>query len=198
MAPGPLDAEEEERIREGVADAVLAGPTGMRDALDHDPDSYLRLVAATRVGAEETSRLLREAIGGARSAGHSWDVVGRLLGVSRQAAQQRFAPGGPAGDAGITAPGAPARRVLTPLTAFNEMEALDRAGLEGWHLVDFGPFFHVVEASGQPWEHRRVPFALGSRLRRLEIEGWTAVGAWFPWRYLKRPRAPAREGSGPR
>jgi len=197
-ARSALSGEEEARIREGVADAVLTGPENLRADLEHDPESYLRLVAATRVGAEETSRLLREAIGGARSAGHSWDAIGRLLGVSRQAAQQRFAPDRSGGDAVATEPGAPARRVLTPLTAFDEMEVLDREGREGWHLVDFGPFFHVVEASERPWEHRRVPFALGSRLRRLEAEGWTPVGAWFPWRYFKRPSAASKEPVGPR
>jgi len=41
-----------------------------------------------------------------------------------------------------------------------------------------------------------VPFAIGARLRRLEAEGWIAVGAWFPWRYLKRPLAePLAEAS---
>ena len=188
-----LSAEDEERIRDGVCDAVLSGPENLREGLEHDPQSYLRLVAATRVGAEQTSRLLREAIGGARSAGHSWDSVGRVLGVSRQAAQQRFASSGPGADAAATAPGAPVRRVLTPLTAFDEMDVLRSEGLDGWHLVDFGPFFHVVERSDRPWEHRRVPFAVGPRLRRLEAEGWIAVGAWFPWRYFKRPLVAAEE-----
>lgn len=180
-----LSADDEARLREAVAEAVLDGPSGLRADLEHDPESYLRLVEATRVGAEETSRLLREAIGGARSAGHSWDVIGRVLGVSRQAAQQRFAPDRPSTDAAT--PGGAERRVLTPLTAFTEMQALEREGRLGWHLVDFGPLFHVVEASDTPWEHRRVPFAVGTRLRRLEAEGWIPVGAWFPWRYLKRP-----------
>lgn len=175
--------DEVARIRDGVADAVLSGPEGLREALERDPASYLRLVAASRVGAEETSRLLRESIAGARRSGHSWDAIGRVLGVSRQAAQQRF--GAPPG---AEAPADTAdRRVLTPLTALDEMEVLDREGRLGWHVVDSGPFFHVVERSDTPWEHRRVPFAVGPRLRRLEAEGWIAVGAWFPWRYLKRP-----------
>ncbi len=184
-----LSKAETARIREGIADAVLSGPEGLRDALEHDRASYLRLVAASRAGAQETSRLLRDAIAGARRAGHSWDAIGRVLGVSRQAAQQRFGAA-TAPTRGAPPPGAPDRRVLTPLTAFDEMEALEREGLLGWHLVDFGPFFHVVERSDRPWEHRRVPFAVGPRLRRLEAEGWIPVGAWFPWRYLKRPLDP--------
>ncbi len=181
-----LTDEETTRIREGIADAVLSGPAGLRDELEHDRDSYLRLVAASRAGAEETSRLLRESIAGARRANHSWDAIGRVLSVSRQAAQQRFGTAAGPSDA-ASLPDTPDRRVLSPLTAFDEMEVLEREGRLGWHVIDFGPFFHVVEHSDHPWEHRRVPFAIGARLRRLEAEGWIAVGAWFPWRYLKRP-----------
>jgi hypothetical protein len=192
-----LADEETTRIRDGIADAVLSGPTGLRDELEHDRDSYLRLVAASRAGAEETSRLLRESIAGARRANHSWDAIGRVLGVSRQAAQQRFGSAAGAPDAASTAD-TPDRRVISPLTAFDEMEVLEREGRLGWHVVDFGPFFHVVERSDHPWEHRRVPFAIGARLRRLEAEGWIAVGAWFPWRYLKRPLPePLTEASEP-
>ncbi|MFB6550543.1 MULTISPECIES: hypothetical protein [unclassified Streptomyces] len=180
-----LTEEEILRIREGIAAAVLDAPDGLVESLEHDPEGYLRLVAASRVGAEETSRLLREAVQGARAAGQSWDTVGGVLGVSRQAAQQRFAD---RGRPGPDASGAAERRVLTPLTAFNEMQALAEAGTDGWHVVDFGPFFHVVEKSGHPWEHRRVPFAVGARHRRMEEQGWTQVGSGaFPWRYYKRP-----------
>ncbi len=190
-----LTPEETARIREGIATAVLTGPAGLAESLEHDPAGYLRLVEATRIGAEETGRLLREAIQGARAAGHSWDTVGRILGVSRQAAQQRFAVRGPEGGERTRGDGgagtAPERRVLSPLTAFNEMAALAEAGRDGWHLVGYGSFFHEVEASDQPWEHVRVTLAAGGRHRRMEAEGWIPVGAgWFPWRYYKRPLAP--------
>ncbi|MET9777557.1 hypothetical protein ABZ023_25410 [Streptomyces sp. NPDC006367] len=180
-----LTPEEILRIREGVAAAVLGAPDGLVESLEHDPRGYLRLVAAGRVGEEEANRLLREAVHRARAAGQSWETVGGVLGVSRQAAQQRFAgKAGPAPDLS----GEAERRVLTPLTAFNEMQALAEAGREGWHVVDYGPFFHVVEKSAHPWEHRRVPFAVGPRRRRLEDEGWTQAGPGsFPWRYYKRP-----------
>ncbi|MFI8392287.1 hypothetical protein [Streptomyces sp. NPDC085540] len=147
---------------------------------------------ASRVGAEEASRLLREAVQGARAAGHSWDTVGRVLGVSRQAAQQRFA--GKAATASAPSaggPDAPGRRTLSGLTAFNEMAALEEAGRDGWHMVGYGPFFHEVEASGHPWEHCRITLPSLARHRRMESEGWIPVGAgWFPWRYYKRPVDP--------
>ncbi|WP_328461897.1 hypothetical protein [Streptomyces sp. NBC_00448] len=191
-----LDAQETARVREGVAEAVLRAPEGLAESLEDDATGFLRLVDATRIGAEETNRLLREAVQGARAAGHSWDTVGRVLGVSRQAAQQRFA--GKAADAvsadpgtrspGTHSPDGPERRVLTPLTAFNEMAALAQAGAEGWQLVGYGALYHEVEASDRRWEHCRVTIAAAARRRRMEAEGWVPVGAgWFPWRYYKRP-----------
>ncbi|MCF3102534.1 hypothetical protein IPZ58_13190 [Streptomyces roseoverticillatus] len=181
--PQKLSPEEEARIREGIAGAVLGAPEGLAESLEHDPQGYLRLVVATRTGAEETSRLLRQAVQGARAAGHSWDTIGRLLGVSRQAAQQRFAAKDTAAPKG-----SPERRVLTPLTAFNEMPALAEAGLEGWELVDYGPLYHAVVASDRRWEYRRVTLAVAGRARRMKADGWTEVGnGYFPWSYYKRP-----------
>jgi len=189
MSPEPeaLTPAEESALREAIATAVLSVPAGLSDALQNDPRAYLRLVAATRTAAEETSRLLRESVDGARHAGHSWDAVGRVLGVSRQAAQQRFgAPATAVGDASAE-PGAPARRVLSPLTAFDEMAVLAEEGLHGWHSVDYGTLFHVVEASPWQWEHRRVLVSIGSRRSRMREEGWRLIKTmWFPWAYYAR------------
>src|SRR3954465_1924674 len=189
-----LREEEAERIREAVATAVSAGREDLVEALETDPESYLVLLDAPQVGAAETTlvlpaapqagaaetpRLLREAVASARNAGHSWEAIGGVLGISRQAAQQRFGTTAEPETGGN-------QKVLFPLTAFNEMAALDKAGREGWHLVSFGMLRHVVEQSDQQWEHRRVPLALASR-RRLEANGWQSVGGWYPWRYYKRP-----------
>ena len=184
---GLLSAAEVTALRAAIAAAVLHTPAGLSTALQDDPQAYLRLVAATRTAAEETSRLLREAVDGARHAGHSWESVGRLLGVSRQAAQQRF--GTPTPFAADTQPsaGAPARRVLSPLTAFDEMEVLAEEGRHGWHSVGYGTLFHLVEASPWQWEHRRTLVSIGPRRHRLRDDGWQIVGSmWFPWAYYKR------------
>jgi len=175
-----LTEEEAGRIREAVATAVSAGREDLVEALETDPESYLVLLDAAQVGAAETTRLLREAVASARNAGHSWEAIGGVLGISRQAAQQRFGTTGEPETGGN-------QKVLFPLTAFTEMAALEKAGREGWHLVSFGTLRHVVEASDQQWEHRRVPLSLGARHRRLEAEGWQGVGSWLPWRYYKRP-----------
>ena len=183
---GLLHDDERAAIRDAVAEAVLGAPHGLREALEHDPDASLRLVDASRVAAEETSRLLQEAVASARGVGHSWDVVGRLLGVSRQAAQQRFGgrTGGPAESSAEA--GTPQRRVLSPLTAFNELAVLEQEGRRGWHVVDYGTLYHVVEASDSQWEHRRAAWS-PTTARRLTAEGWTLVKTTtFPWGYYKR------------
>jgi hypothetical protein len=187
--PSALSPQEADAVRDAVAEAVLGTPAGLRAALETDPDAYLRLVGASRAAAEETSRLLRDSINGARAAGHSWDTLGRLLGVSRQAAQQRFStatqPAEPVDDDAD----APVRKVLSPVTAFDEMAALAAEGRRGWHSVDYGPLFHLLEHSDRQWEHRRLPWTPGhSARRRLEAEGWILIRAvTFPWGYFKRP-----------
>jgi hypothetical protein len=183
-----LTDDQANAIREAVAEAVLTACEQGREGLEDDPDAHLLMVAASTVAAEETSRLLRQSITGARTAGHSWEALGRLLGISRQAAQQRF--GLPATERTDSAPGdGPARRVLKPLHAFNEMEALEKEGRRGWHVVDYGYLFHLVEASPRKWEHRRLWWPSRRRRRLMEEEGWQLiVPSDFdsPWAYYKR------------
>ena len=76
--------------------------------------------------------------------------------------------------------------MLTGVTAFTEMGVLEAERARGWHLVDFGPLYLVVERSPQRWAHRRVTLPSRATQRRLEQGGWTAGGTWFPFRYFKR------------
>jgi hypothetical protein len=196
--PGRLADGEEAAIRRAVAEAVIGIPDNLRAGLESNPGDYLRLVVASRTAAEETSRLLRDSITGARAAGHSWDTLGKVLGVSRQAAQQRFGiPGAPAaasdgGDSGTNgaadAPTVPERRVISPLTAFDEMAVLAEEGRRGWHSVGYGTLFHLVERSSTQWEHRRLGWSPLGHGAKLEADGWMLVGtATFPWAYYARP-----------
>jgi len=171
-------------IRDGVAVACLHGTD--QDQLD-TPDGALRLVAASRVAADHASQLLDDAVAGARHAGHSWATIGRVLGTTRQAAQQRFST-----QADGEEPVTPPQRVIRRVNAFNEMSVLEREQADGWHLVGFGAGKLVVAASDQPWEHRRLTFAGHPLLRSMERDDWHIVGVWGPWTYLKRPaRTPA-------
>lgn len=184
-----LGPEDETRLREAVTEAVLSSRHELRETIEQDPRASLALVAASRVAADETSRLLQDAVANARAAGHSWDTIGRLIGVSRQAAQQRFAPAGPPATTGperrVGGDG-PERRVLTPLTLFDEMVVLEPEARRGWHMVDFGPLYLVVEASDHVWQHRRAVWSPAAA-RALAEQGWVLVGGWsFPWGYYKR------------
>lgn len=42
------------------------------------------------IDANKQNRYVRDAVNAARAAGYSWAAIGAVLGVSRQAAQQRF------------------------------------------------------------------------------------------------------------
>jgi len=178
-ARGGLSESDAQAIRNAVAEAVMSTP-GLADRLETDPSAALDLVDAARVASEEAGRILRQSIDGARAAGHSWDAIGRLLGVSRQAAQQRFGSSGAPRATGE-------RRVLSPVTAFDEMEQLSEAGRHGWHSIDYGTLHHVLERTDQQWEHQRVLWGTVSR-SELEAAGWRPVRPnTFPWGYWARP-----------
>jgi len=62
------------------------------DPADHpsrDARHFRRIVAAAE-GVTTAETELADAVAAARAAGDSWTVIGAALGVSRQAAQQRF------------------------------------------------------------------------------------------------------------
>ncbi|MFC4224450.1 hypothetical protein [Lysinibacter cavernae] len=182
-----LDATEISSIRDTVARAVLDSSSTLRAELEASDEAYLKLVAASKIAADEAANILQESITGARSAGHSWDTIGAILGISRQGAQQRFnSPS--ATSSSVKTNVAPGRKILSPLTAFNEMAALEREGKLGWHSVDYGTLYHLVEASPMQWEHKRLPWTPGQSARkRMEADGWVQIREeGFPWAYFKR------------
>lgn len=173
----------DEQLRAALSQVVSAINPTLADRLEHDLDSYLDLIDATQQGSHEINRLLHAAVTSARLAGASWDRIGQRLGISRQAAQQRFGQI-PAQRERI---GTETTRRLTPVTAFDEMEALREAGRHGWHSVGFGAYFHDLARSNEQWEHLRVG-AFGARYKNLQQAGWQRIGSmWFPWAYYKRP-----------
>lgn len=55
----------------------------------HDASYHRRIIAASKALADAEEEL-HQAVAAARAAGYSWAMVGASLGVTRQAAQQRF------------------------------------------------------------------------------------------------------------
>src|SRR5665647_821018 len=179
-----LDPLTATRIRAGVAEAITVVP-GLLARLDQDAEASLLLVAAARQGSAESDRLLRQAVLGARRAGHTWEAIGSVLEVSRQAAQQRFAVGGEDVD-GFVGNG-DRQRVVSGATLFNEMQILEREGRAGWRLVGVGVLKLRLESSDQAWKHiRRVDQSSADRRAMLQA-GWQHVGNYLMWHYYARP-----------
>ncbi|MGA8987062.1 hypothetical protein [Aeromicrobium sp.] len=164
-----------------IARAIARLDPSIERRLDSEPQAHLELAVLTNRAYEEAGRLLRSSVASSRAAGSSWEAIGSALGMSRQAAQQRF------GHLPEVPPPDSEHRQLVGLTAFNEIDQLNVWGAHGWHSVSYGPMFHTVERSSTQWTHKRA--VIGSRRARdLESKGWERIGTmWFPWIYLKRP-----------
>lgn len=171
-----------------LAQAIADEHPGLAEQLDDAATSetaHLTLVRTAAQAVDETSALLQASVDGARTAGSTWEVLGGALGMSRQAAQQRFGRT-VAADAELdrsTTQGTPAaRRVRVAVSGLDEMRILERAGQYGWHSVANGALFHTLEKSEEQWEHQRVPFWTSRT-----SDGWEpAGGVWFPFAYRKR------------
>lgn len=69
---------------EDFLDQIEPDPADARDA------SHIRRIIAAAEELEQAEDELRAAVAQARAAGDTWDAIGVALGVSRQAAYQRF------------------------------------------------------------------------------------------------------------
>lgn len=65
-------------------DGVVPATHAARDA------SHFRQIIAANEALAEAEEGLRRAVADARAAGDSWTIIGAALGITRQAAQQRF------------------------------------------------------------------------------------------------------------
>lgn len=172
-----------------IARAIASMDPTIEKRIETDPQANLDLVMIAAEAHAESGKILSSAVTSARAAGWSWDAIGKALGTSRQAAQQRF------GLKTETAEDSHERRRLVGLTATNEMDVLNQMGHAGWHSVGYGPLFHDLEKSGIQWEHRRV-FVGSRKAKALEAQGWERIGTmWFPWHYFKKSLdLPAEDG----
>jgi hypothetical protein len=164
-------------VRPDLADLLGSAILDTRPSTS-TPGDALDLVARTAEAEAITGRLLHQAVGSARSSGHSWAAIGDALGMSRQAAQKRF---------GSSAEGPIAsaeERTLGPVTAFDEMAELAAAGALGWHTVGAGLLSHRMVRTDTRWEHRRVAWVKAPS--HYETDGWQIGCKAFPWLYLVR------------
>lgn len=175
-----MDESAPQKLRNDIEMAILTRAQ-LGGASATDADALLRLIDAASGALEECVKLQKDAVHQARRADISWAAIGEVMGTTRQAAQQRFAP-----EQSTDSPAGNIRKVYGP-TAFNEMQILATEGRAGNHLVGFGALFLSVKPSNHVWEHRReTSLTIGGRRTQLENAGWIYVGSWFPFRYFKR------------
>jgi hypothetical protein len=160
-----------------VSDLTDALGTAILDGADVDPRDTLALLRRTAEAERAVTHLLHQAVQAARADEHSWAAIGTELGMTRQAAQQRFG-------ARTEEPLGPDERRLGPVTAFDEMAELELAGRSGWRTVGAGLLHHRMVRTGSQWEHRRVVWAKPART--YESDGWRIGCRAFPWLYLVR------------
>lgn len=171
LGDGPGHAD----LGDAIGRAVLAD-AGLDPAAGPDRDGHLRLIAAAARGETQARLILGQAVSSARGSGASWGAIGAQLGMSRQAAQQRF--GATAGELG------PDERWLGPVTAFDELAELELAGRAGWRTVEVGMLAHRMQRTDTQWEHRRILWR--PSLAREFADGWVIGARAFPWVYLVR------------
>jgi hypothetical protein len=176
--------EEENELRSLVADLVMERYTDTaRVSLDGaSVDDFRNLIRAAHVVSDEAGHSLRRWVDAGRHAGLIWADVGEVLGVSRQAAQQRFSPA--AESIGTAKSGLICR---TGMNAFNEVAALEEEGRKGNELVGAAAFKLFFAPRGVPWDNVRVTALRGNlAIRQFEEEGWTYAATWYPFHYFTR------------
>ncbi|HEX8419770.1 MAG TPA: hypothetical protein VF638_07140 [Sphingomonas sp.] len=173
----------EQRLRDLARALGLAWHEGSFGAFEGERrEDYARMIVASQILADESRRSLGLWIDAARRAGMSWVDIGALLGISKQAAQQRF--GGQRDDA---EPPAEAIVVKLGTTPLSEPQILVQQGAARRELIDIGTFRLIFQPSDTAWDYLRSVRPLATD--RLESENWQVAGRWFVFHYYKRPIA---------
>jgi hypothetical protein len=182
-----MNFTDERSLRERVSYLALEWHEGQGRAFGGTtPDEFETMVTAAHVISDEARLSLHRWVDAARRAGLSWADIGARIGITKQAAQQRFGTGGIVSDPAL----AEAEVVRTGATVFNEEAMLAEEGKAGRELVSTGVLTLRFRESDRPWEHRRVvALSPAAAFRQVEGKGWTHASSWFPFHYLKRPAA---------
>lgn len=167
----PTGADLQEQIG-----ALILG--SYEDAGNLTEADHLALVRRAGAAEQASQQLQHRAVAAARSAGVSWAALGRELGMTRQAVQQRF------GSRQNEMATDDRERWLGPVTAFDEMTELELAGKLGWRTIGVDVLRHRMLRTDTQWEHRRVLWARPTH--HYETDGWQVGCRAFPWLYLVR------------
>lgn len=174
-----MNIQDEQELRVATSALVLGWAS---DFNGNSKEQFTTAVTAAAVVADESRHTLQRWIDAGRRAGMSWSEIGTALGISRQAAQQRF------GSIEDLERGADDEITISGATAFNEVWLLNDEGTKGRELVRTGFLKLVFRQTEVPWEHARVVAATPSQaIAQLDGSSWRHVSSWFPFHYFKRP-----------
>jgi len=187
-----MDIVKEKELRNSVADFILnwhtdGNPKALEGATSED---FSRLIVEAYIAADEAQKSLKQWVQSGRRAGLSWADIGNLLGISRQAAQQRFSMESNMvySDEPDFDPQDSRRIVRTGVTAFNEIEILKDEGAKGRKVVGASWLKLYFTQTDSPVENIRVVSLRGpSLVKEYQNTGWTHALTWFPYRYFTRP-----------
>lgn len=156
-------------------------------AAPDDPEQLLSHVSELEALHQSVMGLQHDAVHAARSAGCSWVQIGAALGVTKQAAQQRFRPR-------PTPPAADDLRELGPVRRADELQALADAGRTGWKLVETRVNTHLLRYTGGSYEVvRRSLFQPGALPNARE--GWEPASVRFPDAFYQRQVDPVAQAA---
>jgi hypothetical protein len=178
MTAEPLSHED--RIRDRVAALGLDWHAESFGAFAGErKEEYARMIVAAHILADESRRSLGQWIDAGRRAGMSWVDVGALLGISKQAAQQRF--GGTRDD------DAPDGAITVKLGThiLSERRLLDEHGEAGRELVAASALSLSFRQTDRAWAHLRTVGPIDPA--RQIGEDWRTAARWFVFHYYKRP-----------
>ena len=175
---------DEQALRTKAAAVTLEWAEGRSPPFtgEHKGD-FAEVIEAAHIVADESRIALQRWIDAGRRAGMSWSEVGDALGISKQAAQQRFRS-----ELEAEQPKRDLIEVRLGATAFNEVRILRREGLAGNELVGTGGLTLMFRRTDRLWEYERA-IAVSAPLitAKMSRQGWTYVSSWFPFHYFKRP-----------
>ncbi|MGO1673515.1 MAG: hypothetical protein ACTJFR_10185 [Canibacter sp.] len=154
--------------------AADLGPHPSDEDSIQSPEAILRSVAVFGEIARVSTQLQSQAVATAQDSGLSWAKIGKALGTSRQAAQQRF-------DIRRTEAiqATETIRIMGPVSRSEEVEQINAAGKQGWKLIRSLHGEHALELDDDLWEVTRVSiFSL--RSLPAASDGWEAAATRFP------------------
>lgn len=139
-------------------------------------------ITVAHLVAEEAKSNLERWITAARRAGVTWIDIGNALGISKQAAQQRYRPATKAQD-----PVQKSARGVLEIAAFavDEPTILRREGRRGNELIDVNESTLFFRHTRSKWEYRRL-IETSLEIYKMPQDGWTHVRSLFPFSYFKR------------